>query len=443
MNGTAVKSGDFLLVVRLANADAIERVYGRTARKAALDHVEQGVKRFLESFRTCRTGKDEVVLLGPRGLLTSGLVSRVVDSLCIRLSVKPLDFAGSRILLAVDAGYSLPAQNPARKVGPDMEAQARQGLARSSMKVLGHVPVGPQDCERYREDMKSAADLLKVIGRGQGLFTWRPVQRAKSPGRILHYEAVLKLIDDQGGDIDARLGRVALERLGLSYLHDRQMICHVLDELEADPNASLSLQISSTSLSLDLNGANVAWTDVFLRLRQQPGLARRLIIEIAEPTPDRILPAAKAFIEALRATGVKIAIAGFGSDFSSIRQMLTFQPDIIKLPGAFLRGNSASGEHNIGLRHMVALARTLADTVIVDGVESRKDMLLAHREGAEWIVGCELRGLPCEIRQDLCPAYVPYTKDSEILRFLHNATGYYFSAPGETLDVPLQQHYYG
>lgn len=440
MSGTAVEAGDFLLVVRLANATAIERVYGPEARKAALDHIESGVQRFLEFFRIHRTGNDEVVLIGPMGLLTYDLVRRVVDSLCIRLSVKPLEFAGSRILLAVDAGYSFPAHRPSKTVGPEMERQARQGIARSSMKTLIRTPSGARDTERCREDMLSAAELLKAIGRGQGLFTWRPVQSVQQPGQILHYEAVLRLIDGHGGSIDGAEGRAALQRLGLSYLHDRQMICHVLDELEADPNATLSLQISSTSLSFDLHGGGSAWADVLLRLRQQPDLARRLIVEIAEPTPDRLLPAARAFTGCLRAIGVRIAIAGFGSDFSSIRQMLAFQPDIIKLPGAFLRDGSA---HSAGLRHIVALARTLAGTVIVEGVESREDTLVARREGAEWVVGVELRALPREVRPELCPAYVPYTKDSEILRFLHNSTGYYFPCPGEALSATVQQNYYG
>jgi EAL domain-containing protein (putative c-di-GMP-specific phosphodiesterase class I) len=362
------------------------------------------------------------------GLLTGDLVRRFVDSLCIRLSMTPLEFGGSRILLAVDAGYGLPLSRLARGAGQAMESQARQGLVRSSLNALPSVQGCSIDRERYREDMKNAADLLGMIGRGQGLFKWRPVRTACSEDTILHYEAVLKLIDEKGESIDGREGREALERLGLSYLHDRQMICHVLDELEADPNATLSLQISSTSLSFDLNGASVAWTDVMLRLRQQPGLASRLIVEIAEPTPDRILPAAKVFINSLRATGVRVAIAGFGSDFSSIRQILTFQPDIIKLSGAFLRG---ARDHTIHLRHIVALAGTLADTVIVDGVEGREDEQVAHREGAEWMVGSELRGLPCEIRSTLCGAYAPYTEDSEILRYLHNTTNYYHAPARE------------
>jgi len=123
--------------------------------------------------------------------------------------------------------------------------------------------------------------------------------------------------------------------------------------------------------------------------------------------------------------------------------MLAFQPDIIKLPAAFVRGSDAGGAQSVGLRHIVALARTLADTVVVDGVESRDDLLRARREGADWVVGGPLRALPCEAHPELCPAYVPYTRDSEILRFLHNGTGPFVPAPEEAPGAPSRQKHYG
>ncbi len=437
MKRIAIERGEFLLIVRLGNAAAIERVYGSAARKAALRQIERGAKLLLSFLRTSSVGYDEVALLVPAGLLTPGLIRRVVDSLCLRLSMKPMEFADANILLAVDAGYSNPAERLMRRGGRELEAQAREQLASSIMPALLPCPQSPEEVHQYRVDVANAASLLEAIEHGQGLFAWRPVYHSQAPDRILHYEAILRLIGKDGKQADCREGSEALERLGLSYLRDRQLVCHVMDELEADQNACLAIRISPSSLSFDLNGQGSAWSDMMLRLRNIPGLADRLTLELMEPTPERMLPAAKGFVEKLKAMGVKIAIAGFASDFSSIRQMLAFQPDAIKLPGAFLRSMSRIARNDIGLRHLIGLASTFSDIVIVDGVENFDDLREARKEGAEWLVGEVLGHSPRTGQPDLCSAYVPYARDSEILHFIYCTAGYHFPLHEEVVQDPF------
>ncbi len=445
MSSTLVEIGDFVFTLRLANACAIERAFGPHARAAALDHIKAATKQLLHFVKVQEVTHDQIVFLCPTGLMSEEITRRLIDSLCIRISIKPFDFAKSRILLAIDAGYSAPSGQACETIPEALQKEAQDRLKSSEMRMLVDNPFSPMERDAYRKDMKQASSLLRAIGLGNSLFQWRTVCHACDPEHVMHYEAIPTILDEKGQPADFEKSYQALKRLGLSYLYDRQMVCHVLDELEAAPNIRLSVAISSSSLSFDFNGKDIGWLDVLLRLKQNRDLAERFTIEITEPTPDFILPSAKTFIEALRAAGVLIAIAGFGSCFSSIRQLLTFQPDIIKLPSSFLQNRKRLMKLNIGLRHLIHLANNFSGTVVVDGVSSVEDAERAIREGAKWLAFNDAgpKNLPHRTKSRLCYAYKPYLKDSEILRHLHNTAGHFFPCNGKALDTPSRKNTYG
>ncbi|CCA90408.1 EAL domain-containing protein [Novosphingobium sp. PP1Y] len=161
----------------------------------------------------------------------------------------------------------------------------------------------------------------------------------------------------------------------------------MLDELEADPLASISFAISAQSLSPHLHGRDAAWTELLARLRADKGLAARLVLEIHETAPMTGFAEVQALVGQMRALGARICIAGFGSGFASTRQLLMIQPDIVKLDSIFLHTAYQCERNRNRISHLIGLARTLSNTLVIDGVETPWHMKLAREENVQWIAG--------------------------------------------------------
>ncbi|HKT75192.1 MAG TPA: EAL domain-containing protein [Sphingobium sp.] len=386
---TIIDQADHLLVIRLNNFLAIEAAYGSAAARGAVEHLRRAAERHLGRIQLQRIEQDEIELTARQPVMKGLPMGALVDALCCVLSADPFRCGDVDLLLSVSAGYA-----GAGEAGDAVSGRSRQGLARARLaaSTLPDMPLARSDegLTHYRKDMEAAARLLTLVRRGAAFLSWRPVARPQDPGTILYHEALLRRVGDRGEPMDCAEAYGALERLGLAHLLDRQMLSDVLDELEADPASCLSVAISSQSLSLNLHGEAAGWSDLLDRLRREPGLGRRLVVEIADNSGMACFRDALAFVRALRGLGVRISVARFGSGHASIGQLLALSPDVVKLDGPFMHTAYQSERNRMRVGHLLGLARTVSPTVIVDGIESPWHLHLAVEEGAQWVAGSHL-----------------------------------------------------
>lgn len=132
----------------------------------------------------------------------------------------------------------------------------------------------------HEQDMAVAADLLLAVREGGLPLVWQSVRDAHKSGNILYREARLRKIDGQG--ISPTVGDAiqAAERVGCVAALDCCVVSRVLDELQADPDVRLGVNISARSARLSF-----WWTELLARLRADRSLASRLFIEITETAP--------------------------------------------------------------------------------------------------------------------------------------------------------------
>jgi EAL domain-containing protein (putative c-di-GMP-specific phosphodiesterase class I) len=360
---------DQLLVIRLNNFAGIAAAFGQDAALGAMEYLRRGAERHLGRIELRRMERDEIELLTAYPRMRCLPPGTLVDTLCGTLSADAFRFGDADILLSVSVGYG-----PAARGGE--EAGVR--LAASCLQEVRMVGRSAEWVARYRKDMEIAAGLVIRMRRGPVFPAWRRVSRTDGQGTILYHEAVLREAGDSG---------VALERLGLAHLLDRMMVTQVLEELEADPAACLCVPVASQNLSLNLHGEEAGWSDLLARLRRDPDLARRLVIEITDNSPLPRFHDALAFVRALRGLGVRLSVARFGSGHASIGQLTALSPDVVKIDGAFLRAAHRSERDRRRIGHLIELARTISPTVIVDGVDSSWHLQLAREESAQWIAG--------------------------------------------------------
>lgn len=387
---TETHRADHLLVIRLNNFQAIEIAFGEAAAIAAMEHLRRVAERHLGRIDLRRMERGEMTLRAHYPVMRCVPMGMLIDTLCAVLGAEPFRYLDHDILLSISAGHAGEAERIAGIAGRALEDNARARLAASTLSAAWIIGWSNEWAARYRKDMGLAAMLIRLRRRGATCFTWRPVSRTDEPGTILYYEAVLRRVGDRGEQMDCADGYAALERLGLAHLIDRPLLSDVLDELEADPAARLSIAISTQSLSLNLHGEDIGWSDLIARLTRDPSLARRLVIEIADNSGIACFRDARAFVRALRQLSVRISIARFGSGHASIGQLTALSPDVVKLDSAFMHSAYQCERNRMRVGHLLRLARTMSRTVIVDGIESPWHLHLAMEEGADWVAGSHL-----------------------------------------------------
>ena len=256
---------------------------------------------------------------------------------------------------------------------------------------------------RYRADMALMAACIDAMDAGAGRgspraaqselqLAWQPVCAAKDPTTVLYREALLRVVTAADVDGSPHDTIQAFERLGFAALLDRYVVGRVIGELERSPDVVLGVNISAQSARW-----NADWESLCERFAARPGLACRLILEVTETAPIADIGETVRFVSRMRRMGCRIAVDDFGVGYASIRQLLALAPDIVKIDHVFLRRAVASKAGLATLTHMVALARSIAPTVIVEGIEDEADLQLAFGAGAEWQQGYHF-GRPTRIR---------------------------------------------
>lgn len=123
------------------------------------------------------------------------------------------------------------------------------------------------------------------------------------------------------------------------------------------------------------------------RLLSDAGLAaRRLVIEILESEIDDRAYLA-ALIDHFREIGCLIAIDDFGSGHSNFDRVWELQPDIVKIDRSLIRRAGQSLKVERILSGIVALIHEAGSLVIIEGVETEKEALVAIASNADMVQG--------------------------------------------------------
>jgi EAL domain-containing protein (putative c-di-GMP-specific phosphodiesterase class I) len=111
--------------------------------------------------------------------------------------------------------------------------------------------------------------------------------------------------------------------------------------------------------------------------------AHRLDIEISEMAlmiDDKLT---LDTLRELRSIGVRIALENFGAGYSSLRYLESFPVDVIKLDPSLINSVGAEDSSKEIFRAVAMLARSLAATTTVKGIESEEHLQLARDVGCD------------------------------------------------------------
>jgi diguanylate cyclase (GGDEF)-like protein len=246
-----------------------------------------------------------------------------------------------------------------------------------------HVHYRSTEDQRERERRHAAIGdaVQEALRQDRVTFAFQPVVSATT-GEVHYYECLLRLRAADGGVISAGDFIQDVERFGYIRLVDRFILGKVLAEAATHPGVTFGFNISA------LTTADRPWLrSLTARLRANPGLARRLVVEITETAAIYDIEESARFVNALRRAGCRVALDDFGAGHTSLQHLQSLSVDMVKIDGSFIRDITTSSKSQVFLRHLIGLAKGFNFSTIAEGVETEEEAEILRREGVGFLQG--------------------------------------------------------
>ncbi|TCM41526.1 EAL domain-containing protein (putative c-di-GMP-specific phosphodiesterase class I) [Novosphingobium sp. ST904] len=391
---------------RIGNYPHLVAAYGQELASEAVATAHDHIARLVQdngTMETCRADVLEVrIKRGTRlgDTMTPASGAAWAATVCEAIPLLAFASKAGPIHVWVSACWSIfTPESDSGESDSGEDASSPGDVSEWMFPFVGALPEYGEEAERYRADMAIVSHALTALksmrdgtaGSGGLRPFWQKVRCADS-GVTRYFEALARLSDSKG--LPERPGTyiLSMERLGFVRLLDLFMVRQVIAELERSEDIQIAVNLSALSLSDD-----PWWDDIRSTLRRNGHIARRLLLEITETASFPKVSDAVRFVDTMRRLGCGIVLDDFGTGYASVRQLLAFAPDIIKIDSLFLRRATASERGRAIFVSLAQLAKSISATVVAEGVETSQHRNIALEAGVNWQQGY-LWGQPCGCR---------------------------------------------
>ncbi len=240
--------------------------------------------------------------------------------------------------------------------------------------IMGDVPARPRQSV-------SSEDVLDALNQRRIRLAYQPIIDAKTR-KIHHYECLLRLCREDGEIVSAGQFIMAAEKLSLVDLLDRRALELAAETLMSDPDVHLALNLSAATVS----NADTA-QDYIAALKSLGPAAERVTIELTETVALDDPEKASAFANEIRTIGCDFAIDDFGSGYTTFRNLMAIEAEMIKIDGSLITGIAHDHNKQIFVRMMVDLAQTFSVQTVAEMVDDRADAEMLCRLGIDYLQG--------------------------------------------------------
>jgi diguanylate cyclase (GGDEF)-like protein/PAS domain S-box-containing protein len=239
-----------------------------------------------------------------------------------------------------------------------------------------------QGLRRTHHRVQWANKLREVLDDDRLVLYSQPVVRLNDM-RTMHWEILSRVRDESGGVLLPSQFIEYAESLGMVQEIDMRVVERVLDHLSApgrkDQKIRYSVNLSRVSIS------DPHWVRKFNKMISAADIARnQLVFEITETAAMSDVDVTQQFIREVKQLGCRFALDDFGAGFSSFYYLKRFDPDYLKIDGAFIRDLAADEGNRIFVKALCDVAHGLHKQVIAEWVEDRAVMNMLTSMGAEY-----------------------------------------------------------
>jgi EAL domain-containing protein (putative c-di-GMP-specific phosphodiesterase class I) len=173
-----------------------------------------------------------------------------------------------------------------------------------------------------------------------------------------------------------------VEELGMTRFMDRHVLDMAINELRANPEVELAMNISG------LTATDQAWLRALnSAVKATPEVAPRLVVEITETAALHDIEETARFVNAVRDLGCRVAIDDFGAGFTSFRHLKALTVDMVKIDGSFVRDLAVNVDNQLFIRNLMGLAETFGLKTCAEFVENGEDAAFLVKAGVDYLQG--------------------------------------------------------
>jgi diguanylate cyclase (GGDEF)-like protein len=376
-----------LILIDLDNFKQVNDTLGHASGDELLFKCALNLKQHIpEGDVLARLGGDEFVILVQdlaRGEEHAALDGRLRD-LGDALSA-PITVCEHQINTPASMGVALYPANATQF--DELLQMADAAMYKSKRAQPGSVQFYTSDLTRQSKmHFELTQELRKVVERNELVLHYQPKVDARTR-QIVGAEALVRWLSPTRGLVAPATFVHLLDEMGLgAWLGE-----WVLDRACAQMRKWQDDGLVPITVSINMSPVQFERTPVVERVKT--GLDRyrldagRLEIEILEATAVNDSHKVRETLVALRAAGIGIALDDFGTGYSSLVYLTRIPASVLKLDQAFIRGLSSDPRQQEIVRHIIALAKTLAYSVVAEGVEEETQLAMLAAMGCDHIQG--------------------------------------------------------
>ena len=239
--------------------------------------------------------------------------------------------------------------------------------------------------ERRREAERLQGVSLAMAENRMVLYAQR-IARVGDP-TYLHYEVLVRMRGSDGSLHLPGQFMPAVERYGMAVALDRHVLGLLFRHLQVCPAHVRQLGLCNVNVSAQSIAEPGFLAFVCDLLERNRALASKLCFEITETAAISNLSQARAFIDAVKARGCRMALDDFGSGLSSFGYLRQLPADILKIDGAFVRDMDTDPVSHATVRAISELGRELQMEVVAEWVETAEVAAALTRLGVQGLQG--------------------------------------------------------
>lgn len=233
----------------------------------------------------------------------------------------------------------------------------------------------------HRRSMAIGEQVKEALKDHRLMFAFQPVVEPQRFGTEF-YECLLRMRSTNGDIVPAGIFVPVVERLGLARIMDRRVLELAVDELMANDQVRLALNISGITAS------DHGWLRRLVTLlSDRPDVASRLMVEITETAAIQDIEESARFVQTVRELGCQVALDDFGAGYTSFRHLKALTVDVVKIDGSFIRDISTNMDNRLFVRTLVGLAKGFGLRTVAECVETEEDAKVLVDEGVDFLQG--------------------------------------------------------
>ncbi|MCF6325197.1 MAG: EAL domain-containing protein [Gammaproteobacteria bacterium] len=375
-----------LLHIDIDQFKVINDLEGHQAGDQLLVNIANLLRDFIDNDKTiARTSSDEYSILIKNDTPEAALSFSEKIRRAMKKFVFSIDDRVYNIGVSIGLAITIKGENISAS---EMLARADQAcfVAKKHGRNMVH-QYDNQDREihQLRDEAFWAPKIKDALNNSRFCLMFQPIINLKT-SQIEHYEALIRMYDDNNELISPDVFIPVAERIGMIHDIDNWVIKQAINALKQLPE-------NKSYVSLNINLSSHAFHDPGLLQRIKDALAesqiegKRITFEITETAAIENYEQTREMIIKLRELGCSFALDDFGVGFNSFSYLKKFPVDYLKIDGSFIT-NLVNDEVDQALvKSMVEISKTLGKKTVAEFVESEEILKMIKSYGIDYAQG--------------------------------------------------------